>query len=326
MKAPLFWQERSWKAQVLKPLSYLYGWCAKQDKIKKMAQQQKLPRPVVVVGNINVGGTGKTPVTIALIEGLQALNYKVGLISRGYGRLSNDTIVSYDGVTVGELGDEPYLIHQKTGVPTAVSGSRYDAGMALLDHYPEIDIVISDDGLQHYALHRDFEIVVMGKQGVGNGYLLPAGPLRESTARLQSVDAIVALQKHECFDEYLNKYFPIEQSIGLPYLIDNSNIKREYSQFNKVSAVAGIAHPDNFFCALMTKNVKIVKYPFGDHHQFTLQDFINMAEPILMTEKDAVKCHHLLKDRDAWAVPLETRLSSKLIPEMITKIYSKADE
>lgn len=326
MQAPKFWQKKSGMAQLLLPLSKLYQWIANKDKLKKLKVQKRLPKPVVIVGNINVGGTGKTPVTIALINALKEQGYVVGLISRGYGRSSNNVVVSNDDVSADLIGDEPYLIHKKAGVPVAVGSSRYDAGIALLSEYPEIDLIISDDGLQHYALHRDFEIAVIGKQGVGNGYILPAGPLREGVVRLQSVDAVLSIESFEFLDSLQAHSFLIEQALGKPYRLNCSSEKKAWDELTRVSAVAGIAHPDNFFCALTAKGVKMVKYPFSDHHKFSDGDFATMVAPILMTEKDAVKCTEILQNKDVWVVPLETTLPSDFIQLLITKIYSKADD
>lgn len=326
MKAPNFWQTNNWIVQLLKPLSSLYQKISLRDQQKKLLTQKKLSVPVIVVGNINVGGTGKTPVTITLINMLKAEGYRVGLISRGYGRKieksPSSTVVSEKGITPELLGDEPYLIHQKTSVPVAVSQKRYDAGVALLAKYPDLDLIISDDGLQHYALYRDFEIAVFGRQGVGNGYVLPAGPLRENVDRLKSVDAILTIDERFNFLlPYSEKCYKIAQRLGVPYQLNNSKQTKEWMNFSHVSAVAGIAHPSNFFQSLSSKaNIKVAQYPFGDHHHYCAEDFAKMAEPILMTEKDAVKCTDILHNHDAWVVPLETELPQKLIEQIIQHI------
>lgn len=326
MKAPSFWLSNSWVSTLLKPLSCLYQCLAEKNKLKKLKVQKKLSVPVIVVGNINVGGTGKTPVTIALISELQQRSLNVGLISRGYGRQDQSVIVSHEGITSELLGDEPYLIHQKTNVPVAVANQRYDAGLALLAKYPDLDVIVSDDGLQHYALHRDFEIAVFGKQGIGNGYILPAGPLREGVERLNSVDAIVTIDDHfEFLLPYSQKCYKIAQRLGVPYQLNNFKQTQSWKYFSFVSAVAGIAHPNNFFHALSSKNIEVSAYPFDDHHTYSAADFANMAEPILMTEKDAVKCTQILHDHDAWVVPLETTLPSGFIELIIQHINLKKD-
>lgn len=321
MKTPDFWQKTNGVVQLLRPLSALYAYISEANKQKKISQQKKLPVPVIVVGNINVGGTGKTPVTIALIEALKEKGYNVGLISRGYGRESKETIVSDGKILAEYLGDEPYLVQQKTAVPVAVASQRYDAGMALLKENPEVNIIISDDGLQHYALHRDFEIAVFGQQGIGNGYILPAGPLREGVERLNSVDAILTIdESFQFLLPYSEKCYKIAQQIGVPYQLNNSKQTREWKNFSHVSAVAGIAHPNNFFTALSSKSIFVKAYPFTDHHVYHLTDFAKMAAPILMTEKDAVKCTHILNHHDAWVVPLETQLPQPFIELIIQKI------
>ncbi len=326
MKAPNFWQEHNWISILLKPLSCLYQVLSERNKLKKLKVQKKLPVPVIVVGNINIGGTGKTPVTIALIEVLQAKGYQVGLISRGYGRKEQSVIVSDIHASSELLGDEPYLIHQKTGAPIAVANQRYDAGIALLSKYPDLDMIISDDGLQHYALYRDFEIAVFGKQGIGNGFVLPAGPLRESVDRLNYVDAMITIDdQFQFLLPYSQKCYKITQQLGVPYKLNNTQQLREWQSFFRVSAIAGIAHPSNFFNALSSKNIEVSAYPFGDHHTYSAVDFANMAEPILMTEKDAVKCTQILNGHDAWVVPLETTLPSDFIELIIQHINLKKD-
>lgn len=323
MRAPKFWQQTNGIARLLIPLSCLYSYLSKKNKQKKFNHQKRLSVPVIVVGNINVGGTGKTPVTIALIEALKSRGYNVGLISRGYGRNNKDTIVSDGKISAESLGDEPYLIQQKTNVPVAVAGQRYDAGIALLNEYPDINIIISDDGLQHYALYRDFEIAVFGHQGIGNGYILPAGPLREGLERLNSVDAILTIDDgFQFLLPYSEKCYKIAQQIGVPYQLNNSKQTREWKNFSHVSAVAGIAHPNNFFSALSSKSIHVKAYPFTDHHVYHLTDFAEMAAPILMTEKDAVKCTQILNHHDAWVVPLETKLPQSFIELIISKINS----
>ncbi|GAA5098082.1 tetraacyldisaccharide 4'-kinase [Wohlfahrtiimonas larvae] len=326
MQTPKFWQENNGITILLKPLSYLYRFLSEKNKLKKLKAQKKLSVPVIVVGNINAGGTGKTPVTIALISELQQRGLNVGLISRGYGRKDESLIVSDEKVSPELLGDEPYLIHQKTDVPVAVANQRYDAGLALLSKYPDLDVIVSDDGLQHYALYRDFEIAVFGQQGIGNGYMIPAGPLRESVERLKYVDAIITIDDSFNFLlPYLKKCYKITQRLGVPYQLNNFKQTQQWENFSLISAIAGIAHPNNFFNALSLKGLKVSTYPFGDHHTYSATDFINMIEPILMTEKDAVKCTHILHNHDAWVVPLETILPSGFIELIIQHINLKKD-
>ena len=322
MQAPKFWKTRNIFALTLRPLSWLYQWISQCQRDKKIKNQRTLPVPVIVVGNINVGGTGKTPVTIALITELHKKGYRVGLISRGYGRKNSDSIIVSDSnVTAEDIGDEPYLIHQRTGVPIAVSGQRYDAGCALLERYPDLDVIVSDDGLQHYALHRDFEIAVFGQQGIGNGFILPAGPLREPVERLESVNAILVVDDESQFLlPYLQKCYKIAHRLGVPYQLNNSNNTRPWENFTNVSAVAGIAHPSNFFSALSSKNITFNAHPFEDHHAYSVNDFKGLSMPILMTEKDAVKCTHILHNQDVWVVPLETDLPPDFIEFIIRQL------
>lgn len=314
MKAPNFWQTTNWIATALKPLSWLYQYLSNKNRRSKLRHQKKLPVPLIVVGNINVGGTGKTPVTIALITALQAQGFRVGLISRGYGRKSEGVVVSDSVTSAEQLGDEPFLIHEKTNVPVAVGSQRYDAGMALLSRYPDLNLIISDDGLQHYALYRDFEIAVFGQQGIGNGCILPAGPLREPVQRLESVDAILTINdQFQFLLPYSEKCYKIAHRLGVPYQLNNSKITQVWGKFSQVSAIAGIAHPSNFFNALSQHDITVSAHPFDDHHIYRHEDFANIAKPIVMTEKDAVKCRDLLVHHDVWVVPLETELPTKFI-------------
>lgn len=325
MQAPKFWQHKGIIAHLLWPLSWLYQMAARRVMHKKLAAIKCLPVPVIVVGNINVGGTGKTPVTIALIAALQKKGYCVGLISRGYGRTSEGCIVADATSSPKVLGDEPYLIREKTGVAVAVCADRHQAGIALLNAAPDIDVIISDDGLQHYALARDFEIAVIGEQGVGNGYVMPAGPLREPVSRLASVSAIVSKVPCDDLTPYIDRCYDLKQTLGLPYPLHQPTITTNWCNLTHASAVAGIAHPDNFFRALKAQGVHITPYPFDDHHAFCEQDFAKISDPIVMTEKDAVKCTHILKDRAVFVVPLETTLPDALITNITHCIQKKVD-
>ena len=194
------WAHRQWASRgpvawLLSPLSLVF--LAVSRSRRERTVPNRLPVPVVVVGNIYVGGTGKTPVTIALVRELQARGWRPGVISRGFGRREDGIRLINEETPAAEAGDEPLLIARETGVPVAVGRARFEAGRALLEAHPEVDLIVSDDGLQHAALARDVEIAVVGARGLGNGWVLPAGPLREPPSRLDTVDAIVLNTSNE---------------------------------------------------------------------------------------------------------------------------------
>ncbi|MFV8817362.1 tetraacyldisaccharide 4'-kinase [Haliea sp. E17] len=269
----------------------------------------RAPVPVVVVGNITVGGTGKTPVVIALVEALQARGLRPGVVSRGYGAADGEFPRRVDAGSDPRLcGDEPLLIARRTGVPVVIDPDRPAAVRALLLSAP-VDIVVCDDGLQHYALQRDLEIVLIDRQrGLGNGFCLPAGPLREPRSRLRSVDHVL----------YRGSDSPRD---GVSYQSrDWVNIRSAerrpltaFSGVGEVDAVAGIGQPAQFFASLEALGIAFRPHPFPDHHQFGAGDFSGMAgHTILMTEKDAVKCSALAGD-DAWYLCIDASLPDDLV-------------
>ncbi len=321
MKTPKFWSKRSFVAFLLLPLSALFGAISHHVSKKKSKNAQTLTKPVLIVGNIRVGGTGKTPVTLALIRALQDRQLNVGVISRGYGRATQGLVIATSDSSPKELGDEPFLIYQKTQVPLAVATDRYLAGDALIKRHPELDLILSDDGLQHYQLARNFEIAVIGKQKLDNGYLMPAGPLREKADRLNTVDAIV-LNGCSTIKGAINPpQFPITTTLGKAYALHDSLHQHSLDHFTTVSAVAGIAHPENFFEDLKKHypNLIISPFPFEDHHNFTQSDFDAIPKPILMTEKDAVKCDFLTGE-DIWVVPQILTLPEAFIDLVIQSL------
>ncbi|MCL4106569.1 UNVERIFIED_CONTAM: hypothetical protein GTU68_009703 [Idotea baltica] len=268
----------------------------------------RAPVPIVVVGNITVGGTGKTPIVIALVEHLQSQGLKPGVVSRGYGASNkNFPHAVCAGSTAADCGDEPLLIHQRTGCPCVVAPDRVAAVQQLLAQF-EVNIVICDDGLQHYALGRDFEIAVLDqRQGIGNGYCLPAGPLREPKQRLQQVD-------------YVLYRGSIDPDSGVTYTAETlANVSHdEQRPFNttavagKVYAVAGIGQPEQFFSTLTDAGFDISSHKFPDHHLFTANDFSALNDlPIIMTEKDAVKCRGLVGE-NAWYLRISANIPAQL--------------
>lgn len=260
---------------------------------------------IIIVGNITVGGSGKTPLVIRLCQILRGAGYTPGVVSRGYGRKERGMRLVSPASDPGAVGDEPVLIAQRAGVPVVVSRDRCEAARTLLKK--GIDVIISDDGLQHYRLPRNLEICVIdGKRGFGNMLLLPAGPLREPLERLASVDQIVVNGEAESLPEELQ---PVQMTVvaGLLRSLSNGQSWR-LSQFSgcKANAVAGVGNPGRFFDLLRHSRITVIEHPFPDHHSFTADDFADMdtSLPILMTEKDAVKCRGLGLE-NAWSLSVD---------------------
>lgn len=261
--------------------------------------------PVIVVGNITVGGTGKTPLILWLTGFLKARGYRPGIISRGYGGSGQQMPqqVRPDSNPF-QVGDEPVLIARNTGVPVATAANRYVAASELIEH-TDCNILLCDDGLQHHSLHRDLEIAVIdGDRQLGNGYCLPAGPLREPKSRLNSVDMIVG-NGRAGKNQYLMEYYPLDpRSIRDPTVqIDLDSISGR-----QIHAVAGIGNPDRFFTLLRNRDIHLIKHVFPDHYSYHPEDLeFNDGLHVLMTEKDAVKCLEFNID-NLWYLPIEVRM------------------
>jgi tetraacyldisaccharide 4'-kinase len=265
---------------------------------------------IVVVGNLTVGGSGKTPLVVRLCRLLREAGLRPGVISRGYGRKDKDLRLVSPASDPSLVGDEPLLIAQQAGVPVIVAADRCAAARALLSK--GVQVVVSDDGLQHYRLPRKVEIcVVDGKRGFGNGRLLPAGPLREPLRRLHSVDHIVingepAGPLRGCENAELETV-QMTLAAGLLRPLDGGQNWR-LSQFAgcRVNAVAGIANPQRFFDLLRAARIQLIEHVFPDHYTYSRDDFKAMAAelPVLMTEKDAVKCRKLGL-RNAWFLSVD---------------------
>lgn len=263
---------------------------------------------IIVVGNITVGGSGKTPLVARLCRILQQAGFKPGVISRGYGRKDRDLRLVSPASDPGKVGDEPLLIARQTGVPVIVSPNRCKAVEKLIGMGR--DVVISDDGLQHYRLPRDMEIcVVDGQRKFGNGKLLPAGPLREPLSRLHSVDYVVVNGEGSILPEVEDVTPMSLHGSILSSLKDGQNWRLSQFAGCSVNAVAGIGNPERFFKLLENARIRVNRYPFPDHHAFTAEDFDPMDSnlPVLMTEKDAVKCT-ALGLKNAWSLAVEAAL------------------
>ncbi|MBF0255658.1 MAG: tetraacyldisaccharide 4'-kinase [Gammaproteobacteria bacterium] len=273
----------------------------------------RLPRPVIVVGNISVGGSGKSPLVIALARHLQALGYRPGIISRGHGgRASHWPQPVHADSDPLLLGDEPVMIAEQTGCPVWVGPDRVAAAQALLAQQP-CDLLISDDGLQHYRLQRDLEIALIdGTRRFGNGLPLPAGPLREPPSRLTRVDWCLVKGRAGVGEAGLDLALDLALDLHLGEAINLQDPSRRLplSQFigSPVHAIAGIGHPESFFALLRQQGLELIEHAFDDHHPFQAADLAFGGEiPLLMTAKDGVKCRPLAQPWH-WVVPLQASL------------------
>lgn len=315
------WSGKSWFYILLLPFSWLYGAITL---LRRFAYQKgwlaswKAPVPVVIVGNLTAGGNGKTPVVIWLVEQLIQQGFKPGVVSRGYGGKSDHyPLLLTSDTTPAMAGDEPVLIHHRTTAPVAVAPNRRDAVKALLTQY-DLDVIITDDGLQHYALQRDYEIVVIdGQRRFGNGWWLPAGPMRERVGRLNSVDAII-----------VNGGVSQGNEIGMTLEGDiavnlKTGEKQPVQQIKKAVAIAGIGHPPRFFNSLREKGITLITTKaFSDHSDYSaqeLQDLTPDLEPLIMTEKDAVKCQHFAQD-NWWYLPVNAELNSQSVLKQVSNL------
>jgi len=277
--------------------------------------------PVVVVGNINVGGAGKTPLVIWLAEQLKLAGYKPGIISRGYGSsLTGLASVSPDS-DPSSVGDEPVLIAMRTVCPVFVGAKRVEVGLALLKAHPECNIIISDDGLQHYALQRDVEIVVFDAlTGFGNGALLPAGPLREPISRLKTVDVVVGNGRQSSASQVVTPV-PIEMQLQAStfYNLHNRQLELSPAEFagKSITAVAGIGNPERFFLQLKTMGLHFKSKAYNDHYQYSSQDFEDIdTDIVIMTEKDAVKCTSFART-NFWVLPVRAEIDKRLLTDVL---------
>jgi len=322
------WRQFTPVSLLLLPLAVLFAaltWLRRTAYRFGMLRVIGVPVPVLVVGNLSVGGTGKTPVVIWLARTLRAHGYTPGVVSRGYAGTSELSAV--DATSLPELvGDEPVLIAQRTRCPVWVGRDRASAVDRLLSSNPEVDVVISDDGLQHYRLARDFEIAVIDAQRqFGNRLLLPAGPLREPVSRLRSVDAAV-INGGEAAEISGRLLSPCAFAMRLDG--DNFHNLRDRARqapaghFANMTlhAVAGIGNPERFFSHLRSLGLSFTPHAFPDHHAFTASEleFAN-ADAVLMTEKDAIKCGHFARDI-WWALPVDAHIDIALANLVIQRI------
>ncbi|MCK8516483.1 tetraacyldisaccharide 4'-kinase [Methylonatrum kenyense] len=308
---PDFWLRRGLAAYLLWPLALLFRAVVGLRRLgfqSGLFRSQRLPVPVIVVGNIFVGGTGKTPLVLWLAETLRARGRRPGIVTRGYGGSASSWPQAVTAQSdPAQVGDEPVLLARRSSCPVMAGPDRVGSGLALIEHHG-CDCLISDDGLQHYALQRDLEIVVIdGKRGLGNGFLMPAGPLREPPARLRSVNLLLSNGGPSAWTAH---HFSLRLD-SARQLVDGGT-GRALTDFagQEVHAVSGIGNPQRFFDALRTSGIKVIPHAFPDHHPFRSAD-LEFADghPVLMTEKDAVKCEPFAKAH-YWVVPARTELST----------------
>lgn len=314
------WYKGHWALGLLAPLSALYRVVITLRRIayqRGYLKSHQFQIPVIVVGNITLGGTGKTPLTLAIVARLKTHGYCPVIVSRGYGGHTDYPARVTAQSTPQQVGDEPLLMFLQSGVPVVVAPKRAEAVAYVLAHQLG-NVVLCDDGLQHYALARDIEIVVIdGARGLGNGHVLPQGALREPTTRLNTVDLIVvngAGYQHpqaHTMSLQAGQWLPVGQS-------PSNALMPQPSQ--KIHAVAGIGHPERFFKQLQQQGYEVLKHPFADHHQFSATD-LQFADnlPIVMTAKDAVKCQNFSHD-NMWQVPVTAQLSDRFYDLLMTKL------
>ena len=257
-------------------------------------ESARLPVPVVVIGNLVVGGAGKTPTTIAVVELLERSGRTPGIVSRGYGRNGSGVVLVGADANAQDVGDEPLLLQRRTGVPVVVGADRVGAAYALLGAHPRIDVIVSDDGLQHLALERDVEVLVFDERGIGNGRLLPAGPLRERMPKALNPRQI-ALYNADAATTRLPGYLAQRALAGVTPLdawwqgAPPSRPALESLRDRELVAVAGLARPERFFAMLRKEGLRIVERPLGDHADFTSLPWPASTADVILTEKDAIK-------------------------------------
>ena len=316
------WYKKSWWLYLLTPLTFLFSTIVKSRKNSYLKNQKKIwrsPVPIIVVGNISMGGTGKTPLVKYIAAELSKRGFKPGLISRGYGGKYSGTLEVNAETTYKKTGDEAQILG-KLKIPFFLDKNR-SRGAKKLQEKHDVDVIISDDGLQHYAMGREIEIAVIdGARRLGNGLTFPAGPLREPKSRLKEVDFIVNNGGPTEGDEILMTLSPakfIHLNSGKEYSID------KWPMHNQVHAIAGLGNPNRFFDLLLRLGFEFDKNPFPDHHKYNKRDLYYLDHlPILMTEKDAAKCKHFNNSK-IWYLSIESKIESQFIDRLEEKLNDR---
>ena len=316
-----FWYQRSPSllSYILKPISIIFSKAATNRKLKQQQNQYKSKIPVVIVGNISVGGTGKTPVVRKLAQEYLAKGKNPVIISRGYGAKAENYPFGIDiNTPASQCGDEPAMLYDalKAQVPIVISPQRVDSVKHIEEKYPNTDVIISDDGLQHYKLARDKEIVVGDASRMfGNQLCIPAGPLREPVERLKSVDEVIVIGNCSKDDQdYIKKYsqnITLAKIVATEFvnLVSGERVSKDSFLDKEVIAIAGIGNPTKFFQTLVQNSIKIEsKKIFKDHHKFMPEDFADIKDNqiVVMTYKDAIKCKSFAKD-NWWYLDIELK-------------------
>ncbi len=332
------WTRRGPLAIALLPLSWLYaGARLVHEGLYRsgLLKAWRVGLPVVVVGNLYVGGTGKSPLVIELVRALRERGWRPGVLSRGHGRRTKDVRPVEANSRAEEVGDEPLLIAQATGAPVVVGADRVAAARVLRSLHPKCDVLICDDGLQHPRLARDVEIAVLHFRGLGNGWRLPAGPLRDSPARLKRVDAVVLNGEVPPVRLY-TPVFTMQSQLHEVYALADparraplSALVAEHRERGaRVAAAAGIAAPERFFAMLRAAGLEIDAIALPDHYDFAVNPFAGRRFDVaLVTEKDAVKCRlipAMKKDGRLCAVSLQSRIDPALVDLIEAKIKRTA--
>ena len=308
LRAPLY---------LLLPVASLYGALAGLRRVAYRCgwlRACRLPVPVIVIGNLTVGGSGKTPLVLWLVQRLRASGWRPGIVSRGYGGRSGQILAVAPDSPCALVGDEPLLLARRSGVPVFIGRDRVAAAQALLSAHADCNVIVSDDGLQHYRLQRAIELVVFDERGHGNRRLLPAGPLREPLRRLRQVTAVV-------WNGGLPEVLPdaaqalpnfAMRLVGERFVAANGELRSctaaDWSG-RKIYALAGIGNPQRFFRHLEALGLQVDARAFADHHPYSAADLLFARDGVLlMTEKDAVKCAAYVS-ADAWVLPVEAVIS-----------------
>jgi len=315
-----FWYRRGIAACLLWPVSVVFRALVLARRILYGIRVFKSTHPgipVIVVGNLTVGGSGKTPLVIWIAEFLKSQGWSPGIVSRGYGARLDAPRAATVAADAAEVGDEPILLSRRSGCPVWVGAGRVQVAARLRAAHEDVNVLVLDDGLQHYAMRRDVEIAVVDARGFGNGFLLPAGPLREPRSRLRGVDAVVSHASPV-------KGFGMTLQGDLVHRMTDARERQPLQAFagQRVHAVAGIGDPNRFFLHLGKAGLKVVPHPFPDHHPFTARDLeFGDDAPVLLTEKDAVKLRSVARP-GWWVLPV----SAQLDPAFGTWLLGKLDE
>ena len=324
------WQRRGLSAVLLLPLAGAFAFLVNLRRLayrRNWLSSVKLPVPVVVIGNITAGGSGKTPLALYLAEELARRGWRPGIVSRGYGGSASAVRAVSPLDEAGHVGDEPLLMARRAGCPVFVGRDRVAAARALLAAHADCNVLIADDGLQHLHLGRDIEIVVMDGRGLGNGWPLPAGPLRECPARIAEVDALVLngdatvppnARPRRLFRMRLigDRFHDLHDPLRSCTTADLRG--------RRLHALAGIGDPQRFFRQLESMGLQVRKHRFPDHHPFVPADLaIPGVDALLMTEKDAVKCQAFAPP-ETWVLPVEARLDPDLAQWVVEKLDGRA--